>query len=60
MSNHRWNSDTCIKCGIKRHKKTIKYRMAITDFPPYDHYKYEQIYIYINGEGTMYQRPNCK
>ena len=57
--NHRWKDNICVHCGCKRTKKTFKYLMAITDFPPYDHYLYEQGYIYETGEETTRERPFC-
>ncbi len=57
--NHRWENNICIKCGIKRTKKTFKYLMAITNHPPYDHYIYEQGYIYEDGESTWVTYKSC-
>ena len=57
--NHRWKDNVCVHCGCKRTRKTFKYLMAITDYPPYDHYMYEQGYIYETGEQTTRERPFC-
>ena len=57
--NHRWEDNVCIHCGCKRTKKTFKYLMAITNYPPYDHYMYEQGYVYETGEQTTRERPFC-
>lgn len=57
--NHRWKDNKCIRCGVTRVKKTFRYRMAITNHPPYDHYIYEQVYIYSDGEQTRRERPYC-
>jgi len=66
MAKHKWdkyNGDTCLKCGITRQKKTFKLLMAITYHPPYDHYKYEQKYVYTIGNGKdrrqTTERPEC-
>ena len=34
--------------------------MAISNQPPYDHYKYEQYWEYSDGIKTMQKRPDCK
>lgn len=61
MKAHRWISDTCIKCGLMRKKKTRKVLMAITKNQlPYDHCKYEEYYEYSDGIKTMEKRPDCK
>lgn len=67
MKRHKWdeyNSDTCLKCGVTREKKTFKLLMAISNQPPYNHYKYEQKYVYTIGNGDKRkkttQRPECK
>lgn len=57
--NHRWKYNKCIHCGITRVKKTFKYLMAITNHPPYNHYVYEQGYIYSDDEQTTRERPYC-
>lgn len=59
QGNHRWKDNKCIHCGITRLKKTFKYLMAITNHPPYDHYLYEQGYIYSDGEQARRERPYC-
>ena len=57
--NHRWKNNICINCGCKRTKKTFKYLMAITYHAPYNHYMYEQGYVYQTGEQTTRNRPFC-
>jgi len=58
--NHRWIGGTCNKCGLMRTLKTKKLLMAITNSPPYNHYKYEQYYEYNDGIRTLEKRPDCK
>jgi hypothetical protein len=57
MSNHRWQNDKCVHCGITRKRVTFKQLMAISDQPPYNHYQYSTGYIYIPN-GTS-KRPEC-
>lgn len=56
---HKWKNEVCQRCGVKREKHTFKYLMAANGIPPYDHYQYEQGYIYINEKGKTKQRPEC-
>jgi hypothetical protein len=58
MSNHRWNNNKCIKCGIFRVRATFRLFMAVTDQPPYNHYKYSTDWIY--GPNETKKRPECK
>ena len=66
MRKHKWDKwtgEVCLKCGIKRTKKTFKYLMAVSNTPPYDHYVYEQKYVYEIGNGKektkTTERPEC-
>lgn len=54
---HRWNNNTCIHCGISRERRTETLLMAITDFPPYNHYRYQVKWWYGNKHG--FKRPDC-
>jgi len=60
---HKWRKgglpQLCLRCGILRSRKTFKIRMAITNYPPYDHYKYESKMVYTDINGTLLKRPNC-
>lgn len=56
--NHRWKDNTCIHCGLTRERKTQKLLMAITNNPPFNHYRYEVKWWY--GEYLGYNRPDCK
>jgi hypothetical protein len=61
--NHKWNiqKDVCLRCGVVRERKTSKLLMAITDFPPYNHYLYEQYFLYHTLDGNVTtKRPDCK
>ena len=57
--NHRWKDNVCQHCGLKRTKQTFKYLMAITNYKPYNHYVYEQGYVYEEGEQATSMRPFC-
>lgn len=57
---HRWQNNVCVNCGLKRKRKGWKLRMAITDFPPYDHYLRGTDWVYY-GDGTpTFKRPDCQ
>ena len=58
MINHRWKDNKCIKCGIFRARVTFTQLMAVTDQPPYNHYKYSSGFIYSPNETS--KRPDCK
>lgn len=58
MSNHRWKDNTCTHCAITRVKKYWKLLMAITDQPPYNHYKTGTDWWY--GHSYKFKRPDCK
>lgn len=59
--NHTWDeTNTCIWCGLKRKRHTVRHRMAITNHPPYDHYMYERKMAYsMDGQKWSFIRPNC-
>lgn len=60
MMNHRWKENQCIHCGIKRKRHYSKLLMAITDFPPYDHYLREMIWVFsFDGGKWTSTRPDC-
>lgn len=62
MRKHKWDKWTkeiCLRCGIKREKKTFKHLMAISNTPPYNHYRYEQSYVYYAGKEKTKERPTC-
>lgn len=60
---HKWRKGAipqlCEKCGIIRSRKTFKYLMAITNKPPYNHYKYETKLVYTDIEKTVDKAPDC-
>lgn len=59
--NHRWENNVCIKCGLHRKRKTQSLLMAITNFPPYNHYKHEWLWwYYIRNKEIGFLRPDCK
>ena len=61
--NHKWNvnKDVCLRCGIVRIRRSKRFLMSITDFPPYDHYLYEQYWEYNTIDGNLItKRPDCK
>lgn len=59
--NHKWVENKCINCGITREKKSWRMLMAITDTPPYDHYKYGKTYAYFfEPKIYTFKRPDCK
>ncbi len=60
MANHRWKENACTKCGIIRKREAIKTLMAITNSPPYDHYKYESRWVYSLNNKITTKRPECK
>lgn len=47
------------KCGIIRNRITLRFRMAITNHPPYDHYKYETVMRYFTPEKKYDKAPSC-
>lgn len=60
---HKWNihGDVCLRCGLVRIRRSRALLMAITDFPPYNHYRYEQYWEYNTIEGNLtHTRPECK
>lgn len=66
MRKHKWDKWTgeiCLRCGIKREKKTFKYLIEISNTSPYNHYRYEQAYVYYIGKGKEKEktkdRPTC-
>jgi hypothetical protein len=51
----------CLNCGVQRKRRTRTLLMAITNFPPYNHYKYDYLWFYWTDDinkGTFI-RPNC-
>lgn len=59
--NHKWSGNICLNCGVSRERRTRKLLMAITTFPPYDHYKYDFLWFYWTdniNKGTFI-RPEC-
>lgn len=60
---HKWRKgempQLCENCGLIRTRKTFKYLMAISNKPPYNHYKYESKVVYKTGEMTIYKAPPC-
>jgi hypothetical protein len=54
---HRWKNNKCVRCGISRKRKYWKLLMAITNHPPYNHYKASNSWWY--GEEHKFQRTNC-
>lgn len=66
MKRHNWRKggypQLCKNCGILRERKTFKFLMAITNTPPYDHYKYETKMVYTYGPAGPIEtpiRPEC-
>ena len=55
--NHSWDGNTCLRCGIKRVRRYWRLLMAITDFPPYNHYQSGVDWYY--GEKHKFNRPDC-
>ena len=61
--NHKWNvnKDVCLRCGIVRIRRSKRFLMSITDFPPYDHYLTgTDFFYYGNGIKETSKRPDCK
>lgn len=59
--NHRWENNTCVKCGVKRKIRNDKVLMAIVNHPPWEAYRYRRFYIFsFNGEVWQRSRPSCK
>lgn len=66
--NHKWKNNNCVNCGITRIKKGWKLLMAISDHPPYNHFKYGNSWFYgipykenqnvVKSIG--FERPECK
>ncbi len=60
MTNHKWSDDKCIHCGITRQYETQALLMAVTEQPPYNHYKYTTKYCYYKLDGVWtFIRPDC-
>lgn len=57
---HRWHDNTCIHCKLKRERQTWKLLMAITGFPPYNHYQYGTAMAYLVDGKWTFKRPDCK
>lgn len=59
---HKWQDNVCVKCHIKRKRKHWKRRMAITNFPPYDHYQHGCDMAYSNDDFKTWEfkAPECK
>lgn len=54
---HKWDGNVCVNCGIKKKRTTVKLLMAISNNPPYNHYKYESVvYYYYDGIQPIYFR----
>jgi hypothetical protein len=66
MTNHKWEDNECVRCGIVRNMESWKLLMAITNHPPYDHYKYGRSYKYgikvapFTVKFIGFKRPECK
>ena len=59
--NHRWKNDSCINCGIKRKKVTVKILMAVVNHPPWEAYKYKQTHHFsFDGVKWRSERPSCQ
>jgi hypothetical protein len=61
---HKWSigkhPNECLICGCIRTKETHKYLMAITNRPPYNHYKYISVTVYIDKKGNKTTNsPTC-
>ena len=60
---HRWMKgglpQLCLDCGTIRSRETFKYLMAITNNPPYNHYKYETKMIYQTPDKKYLKSNNC-
>lgn len=63
MKRHKWRKGAlpqlCERCGIIRSRETRKYKMAITNHPPYDHYKYETVMVYQSPDKKYDKAPSC-
>jgi len=61
--NHKWENNICVNCGVNRERKTRSLLMAISEFPPYNHYKHEWLWFYWYPENNTvvgFNRPDCK
>ena len=63
LKRHKWSKgpwpNECVRCGLIRTRRTFKYLMAITNKPPYNHYKYESKMVYMSAEMTIYKAAPC-
>lgn len=60
ISTHRQLTQKCKRCGVIRRRESTKQLMAITQTPPYYHYRYESVWSYMyDGKKTLI-RPNCE
>lgn len=63
MKRHKWRKgglpQLCENCGIIRSRETRKYLMAITNKPPYNHYKYKTVMIYQTPDKKYDKAPDC-
>ncbi len=59
MINHKWIENKCVRCGIERQQKPYKLLMAVTNRPPYNHYKSGVSVTYLVNGGWTITRPDC-
>lgn len=60
MKRHSWKDNTCVKCGIKRKRKTQSQCMAIINHPPWEVWRHETVMAYsLDGVAWGYLRPDC-
>lgn len=57
--NHRWQNDKCVKCGLKRKKKSWSKCMAVLDNGK-DVWAYGKDYFYLFEGKWKMMRPNCR
>jgi hypothetical protein len=65
MKRHKWNGakkvNVCVKCGLKKFRVSERLLMAITNHPPYNHYKYIQTFNYMDNKDNYYKTlPECQ
>jgi hypothetical protein len=64
MSNHKWQNDECVRCGLKREKREYKkaglpYSVLGRDGCWYDKVPYTFGTGYWYGETYKFERPDC-
>lgn len=56
--NHKWENNKCVKCGLKRKKKSWKLCMAVLESG--DVWAYGKDYFYLFEGKWKIMRPECR